>query len=65
MDKDNSKKGVFMERNSLIKLICKKGKGKKVKESVEICRVLSIFDKFYNKWFVSKDDEKEWNKILS
>ena len=35
MDKDESEKGIFTQRNSLIKLVCKKGKGEKIKNRLK------------------------------
>ena len=40
----------------MIKLNCKRGKS----ESVEHYRVLALFSKFYNKWFVASVENFPW-----
>ena len=44
----------FIERNSVVSLKCKRGKI----VTVEKYRVLCIFSKSYNKWYVEWDNEK-------
>jgi hypothetical protein len=46
--------GQFIQRNSLITLNAKRGKT----VSVEYYRVLGIFSKHYNKWYLHWDEEK-------
>ena len=45
------------ERDSLFKFHCKRGKC----ESVENYRVLALFSKFYNKWFVASVENFPWD----
>jgi hypothetical protein len=47
---------LFIRRNSLIQLNCMRGKS----ESVEHYRVLALFSKFYNKWFVASVENFPW-----
>ena len=51
---DNS--DMFIERNNVIQLSCKCGES----VSVENYRVLAFFTKFYNKWYVAKEDKFGW-----
>ena len=51
---------VWIERDSLITMKCKRGKGN---ETIEYYRVLAVFTKYYNKWFVATDESRFiWNK---
>ena len=52
----NDDGGVYIQRDSLIQLKCKRGKS----ESVENYRVLAFFTKSYNKWFVALEDKFLW-----
>ena len=63
--KDNSEGGdgdgddegaILIQRDSLIQLSCKRGKS----VSVENYRVLAFFTKFYNKWFIAKEEKFVW-----
>ena len=47
-----------MERDTVLTIKCKRGKGKNKVTKVEYFRVLTIFEKYYNKWYVSLDDRK-------
>ena len=38
---------------------CKEGRS----ESIERYRVLALFTKFYNKWFVAEEDKVEWSPL--
>ena len=58
---DEEKKDNFVERNRLVQMTCIQGRGRNRRETIEMYRVLAIFDKYYNKWFVSKDDKKIWH----
>ena len=42
--------------DSLIQMKCKRGNA----ESVENYRVLGLFSKYYNKWFVAPEDSSPW-----
>ena len=46
--------GLYIERNRVIKMKCKRGKA----ESTESYRVLAIFSKHYNKWYVHWDSDR-------
>ena len=50
-----------MERDTVLTIECKRGKGKNKVTKVEYFRVLTIFEKYYNKWYVSLDDRKKWH----
>ena len=45
----------YIERDSLIKMKCERGKSS---VSIEYYRVLAIFSKHYNKWFIDWDSDK-------
>jgi len=47
---------ITIQRDSLIQVKCKRGRA----ESVENYRVLALFSKYYNKWFVSLEDSFPW-----
>ena len=44
----------YIERDGLIKMRCQRGKS----VSIEFYRVLAIFSKHYNKWFIDWDSDK-------
>eukprot|EP00978_Attheya_sp_CCMP212_P040445 scaffold221007_cov47-Attheya_sp.AAC.1 len=46
---EEKNKDTYVERDSLIKLMCKQGKGKNKSETVQLYHVLALFDKHYNK----------------
>ena len=46
--------GVYIERNSVVKMKCKQGST----TTVESYRVLAIFSKFYNKWHLEWDNDR-------
>ena len=48
---------VLIKRDTLIKAICKRGRS----EAVEHYRVLSLFTKYYGKWFVGQVENFPWN----
>jgi hypothetical protein len=48
----------YLERNSLISLKCKRGRF----ESIEMYRVLGLFTKYYNKWFIATEEKIVWDK---
>ena len=50
----------YVERDSLIELMCKQGKGRNQSETLQLYRVLALFDKHYNKWYVIEENKKEW-----
>ena len=45
---------VYIERNSVVKMKCKQGRT----TTVESYRVLAIFSKFYNKWYLEWDNDR-------
>ena len=49
----------FIERDTLIKLSLKKGG----QVSSQYSRVLGIFNKYYNKWFVESEKDKKSHSI--
>ena len=58
----DKKNRINIKRNSLMELKMKQGRGVNVREEHIYFRVLSLFDKHYNKGFVIKDDRKGWSK---
>jgi hypothetical protein len=52
---------LYIMRDSLIQLKCKRGKS----ESVESYRVLAFFSKYYNKWFVTPEKKFLWEANVS
>ena len=57
-DKIIDSKELIIERDTIICVQCKKGKGNNAVTKVEHFRVLTIFEKYYNKWCVSLDNKK-------
>jgi len=47
---------IFIQRDSLIQVKCMRGSA----ESVENYRVLALFSKYYNKWYVSLENSFPW-----
>ena len=47
---------LFIWRNILIQVRCKSG----LSETVKCYQVLAFFTKYYNRWFVSIEDEFSW-----
>ena len=45
---------VYIERNSVVKMKCKQGRT----TTVDSYRVLAIFSKFYNKWYLEWDNDR-------
>ena len=52
----NGIEDLYTRIESLIPVRCKRG----CAETVKFYRVLYFFTKFYNKWFVSTEDEFAW-----
>ena len=52
---------ICIQRDSLIQVECKRGRA----VSVENYRVLALFGKYYNKWFVSLEESFTWASIPS
>jgi hypothetical protein len=50
----------YVERDSLIELMCKQGKGRNQSETLQLYRVLALFHKHYNKWYIIEENKKEW-----
>ena len=48
----------YVERDSLIELMCKQGKGRNQSETLQLYRVLALFDKHYNKWYIIEENKK-------
>ena len=47
---------IFIDRYSLIQMRCKWVR----RESVEYYRFLSLFKKYYNKWYISEEEKVKW-----
>ena len=58
---EESKAPICIQRDSLIQVECKRGR----MTSLENYRVLGLFGKYYNKWFVSLEDSFAWTGIPS
>ena len=56
-DKTVSDTNLYIQRDSLIELPCNRGKAQ---ASIEKYRVLAIFTKYYNKWYVVIEDKFPW-----
>ena len=56
-DNTISDTNLYIQRDSLIELPCTRGKAQ---ASIEKYRVLAIFTKYYNKWFVAIEDKFPW-----
>ena len=50
---------IFIDRYSLIQMRCKWVR----RESVEYYRFLSLFKKYYNKWYISEEDKVKWSNF--
>ena len=55
---------VFVERNTQVKVEVQQGNGKKAKKSVKDFRVLALFTKTYNKWFLCETGKQSWKKDM-
>jgi hypothetical protein len=56
---EEKNKDTYVERDSLIELMCNQGKkGKDQSETVQLYHVLALFDKHYNKWCICEDNSK-------
>ncbi|KAL9188604.1 hypothetical protein ACHAXT_006982 [Thalassiosira profunda] len=53
-DDDEANGGLYIERDCIVTMKCKRGKS----ESVASYRVLAIFSKHYNKWYVHWDSDR-------
>eukprot|EP00978_Attheya_sp_CCMP212_P037401 scaffold175918_cov57-Attheya_sp.AAC.2 len=49
---EEKNKDTYVEHDSLIELMCKQGKGDNQSETAQLYRVLALFDKHYNKWYI-------------
>ena len=59
---DDGETGILIDRDRLVSVKQKIGRGKKKREKVSHYRVHAIFDKFSNKWWPSLDKNKIWIK---
>jgi hypothetical protein len=41
-------------------LMCKQGIGRNQSKTLQLYRVLALFDKHYNKWYIIEENKKEW-----
>ena len=57
---DKKGESIVIQRYSLVKLKVEQGRGKAKLEEIEYFRVICIFNKYYNKWFMIEDEQKEW-----
>lgn len=57
----NGESDLYIERDSLIQLNCKRGRN----VCVENYRVLAFFNKFYNKWYLPTEDKFVWTNNKS
>ena len=53
---ENSDSDIYSERDSLIQMSYKHD----IHESVEYYQVLSLFIKYYNKWYIDDEDKFNW-----
>ena len=58
---EESEAPICIQQDSLIQVECKRGRA----VSVENYRVLALFGKYYNKWFVSLEESFTWASIPS
>ena len=63
VDEDNPGQ-VFVERNTQVKIEVKQGRGKKAKKAVKDFRVLALFTKSYNKWYLCEKGKQSWKKDM-
>ena len=59
-DDELSSKGTKIERDTLILVNVKKGQGASASTVTRQFRVLAIYEKFYNRWAISKQPFKLW-----
>ena len=50
-----------MKCDSLIDIMCKQLKGRNKSETPQLYRVMCLFDKNYNKWYICEDNSKLWH----
>ena len=51
---------VIIERNTQVRVEVGEGRGKKKKQEVKDFRVLALFTKTYNKWFLCDEGKQSW-----
>ena len=56
---DKKGESIVIQRGSLVTLKVEQGRGKAKLEEIEYFRVICIFNKYYNKWFMIEDKQKE------
>ena len=54
-------KETFIERNILLKFKVEQGSGTHKRVEDQVFRVLCLFDKYYNTWFLSETPRKKWS----
>ena len=57
-----SSRDIIIERDTIVLVKVKIGRGASAATVSHPFRVVNIFDKYYNKWFMSKDNFKKWKK---
>ena len=57
-----SKNEIIIERDVIVLLNIKTGRGERAATVSLPYRVLNIYEKYYNKWFMSKKPYKKWRK---
>ena len=63
-DISNSKESdSFIERDTVVSITVKLGRGSFARSTVCLYRVLSVYDKFYNKWLLT-DEKKKWSSTM-
>ena len=55
-------RGILIERDTIVVIKVKLGSGASALTVSRFVRVLNIFEKYYNKWFMSKEPFKIWKK---
>ena len=54
--------GVRIERNTIVTVKVKIGRRAAGRRVMRYFRVVNVFDKYYNKWFMAKEPSKVWKK---
>ena len=49
------------ERNTLLQFKVEQGSGTHKRAEDQVFKVLCLFDKYYNKWFLSETPRKKWS----
>ena len=52
----------IIQRNTHVKVEISEGRGASAMKAVEDYRVLGIYTKTYNKWFVCEEGKQSWKK---